>query len=177
MCADNSVVELPEYIEVLRLAKAEHTLVGKVALARMPRLVQSLTCADGYVDIQLNFGKDVEGHYCISGQMNTDLPLICQRCMLPMQFAVNDNFMLTPVRSDVEAKKLPDHLEPVLLPESERLSLAELIEDELILQLPVVAKHAEAVCSVKILPVEPSSVVIKKDKPNPFATLVALKKQ
>lgn len=177
MCADKRSIELPEYIDVLRLAKANQSLSGKLDLAKMHRLSESLLKAEGRVNVKLNFSQGANGACYIQGEVRTDLPLICQRCTKPMQLNVNHQFTLAPVRSEAMAEKLPDDVEPVLIPDDEKLCLSDMIEDELILQLPIIPKHTEVECSVKIEPDEPLGSEAKVDKQKPFANIIALKRK
>lgn len=178
MCADKCSNELPEYIDVLRLAKANLSLSGKVVLAKMHRLSESLVSNEGEVDVKLHFSQRADGVCYIEGEVQTSLPLLCQRCINIMQFNVDHQFVLAPVRSEAAAKKLPDDVEPVLLPDDEKICLSEMIEDELILQLPIIPKHTETECSVKIDADEPLvGSKAKSDKRKPFANIIALKKK
>jgi uncharacterized protein len=82
---------------------------------------------------------------------------------------------LLPADADLEAAEagLPPDYEPLLLPEDGMLRPAELVEDELILAVPVVA-------------ISPGSEALERDWPatademaeaSPFAALGALKKR
>jgi uncharacterized protein len=79
--------------------------------------------------------------------------------------------MVWPVASDLrlgivssldEADRLPDSLEPFLLSGDVRVSLDELVEDELLLSIPPVPQHSGCV-SLAERPVDPSR--------SPFAAL------
>lgn len=67
------------------------------------------------------------------------------------------------VDSDDDVLALPRHLDA-----------RELIEDELLLALPIVPKHDAC---PEPLPLEaPEEEIVKDDRPNPFAALAALKR-
>jgi len=179
MSAGSSLNGLPEYIDVLSLAQASTSLVGKLKLARMSRLTENLHNTQGDVAFKLRFKQDLKGACCIEGEVQATLFLICQRCIKPMQFEVGDSFTLVAIQSEDMAEKLPDHVEPVLLPENGRLLLSDVIEDELILQLPIIAKHTESDCSVKIATLASDLIdpEAKPSKQKAFAVLTALKKK
>ncbi len=176
MCANDQGEQIPEFVDVRRLAKAKQNISGKIGLKKFGRLGQNLARCDGAIAVELQFDKDIVGLYYISGKLQGELQLTCQRCMQPMPSIVEHEFMLSPVWTDAQAKILPEYYEPVMLLDDERLSLAEIIEDELILQLPVLAKHDEQDCCVKVATLDENSEVLPK-KPNPFAVLAALKKK
>jgi len=174
MRGDNQNEQIPEFVDLLRLAKAKRTFVGKLALAKMTRLGHYLANNDGIIDVVLEFGQDIEGFYYIKGELKGALTLICQRCMQPMELQIEHAFNLSPVWTDVQAKTLPERFEPVMLTKDERFSLVEMLEDELILQLPVLPKHDEQDCSIKLSGLN-EQFESTTEKPNPFAVLAALK--
>ena len=73
-------------------------------------------------------------------------------------------------RSAAEAAQLDEHSEDDVLALPQRLDLHELLEDELILALPIVPRHG--VCP-QALPL--AAVPEAEAAPNPFAALAALR--
>jgi uncharacterized protein len=67
--------------------------------------------------------------------------LECQRCMQPMGVPVDTTVRVALLASEVDAARAPADLEPVLAPGG-RISIGELITEELLLTLPIVALHA-----------------------------------
>ena len=70
------------------------------------------------------------------------VPLVCQRCMAPLDLPVAVDVLLTLVCNDAEAAGLADPFETVLLADGE-LVPAEVVEDEVLAALPLVPKHSE----------------------------------
>jgi len=68
--------------------------------------------------------------------------LECQRCMQPMQIALDSHVRVALVGSEADIERVPEDLEPVLAPGG-RTSIGELIAEELLLSLPIVALHEE----------------------------------
>lgn len=99
--------------------------------------------------------------------------LQCQRCLKSVQheLAVDRRFRFA--RSEEEAAKLDEELEDDVLALQPRLNLQELAEDELILALPLVARH-EGDCP-EPLPLPGDDGFAEEAAPNPFAALAALK--
>ncbi|KPJ94933.1 MAG: hypothetical protein AMJ53_04110, partial [Gammaproteobacteria bacterium SG8_11] len=95
------------------------------------------------------------------------------------------------VASLAEARNLPENYEP-LVADHGPLSLAELVEDEILLALPAIAMHAEP-CSMSgaknatveqrkaadsmYNPPTADFIVTDEGKPNPFAVLADLKEK
>jgi uncharacterized protein len=101
------------------------------------------------------------------------LPLICQRTLERFELPVRIEQRLGMIRDEREESALPPGYEPVLVSEDTRLHPAELIEDELILAVPVVPVRP----GTEAVDANWESVVeeIQDERPNPFAALSALK--
>jgi uncharacterized protein len=69
------------------------------------------------------------------------VPLVCQRCMEPLDVPVAVDVLLTLVARDAEAAGLADPFETVLLADGE-LVPAQVVEDEVLAALPLVPKHS-----------------------------------
>jgi len=172
---------LPVHIDPLRMAETRRLLQGTLALAEMARLGESLQDTQGEVQVSLEFGIDNEGIRFIRGHVQATVSLICQRCLEAMRYPLDSEFLLGLVRSTAEAEKLPSQYEPLVV-EDEPLFLRDIIEDELLLALPIVAMHAPEECSAD-LNVAPQPEQAQEDKDtgatagnNPFAVLADLKK-
>ena len=68
--------------------------------------------------------------------------LICQRCMKPMRHAVDSEARIALVAFEAEADRVPPEFEPVRAPEG-RIRLRELVEEEVLLTLPIVPLHED----------------------------------
>jgi uncharacterized protein len=100
----------------------------------------------------------------------TGLAMTCQRCLAPVEvpLRVARNFLF--VAGEDAAAKIDAESEDDVLALTRSLDLRQLIEDELLLALPIVALHE--VC--------PEPLVVAEDPPaeareNPFAALAGLK--
>lgn len=101
--------------------------------------------------------------------------LTCQRCLGEMTEALQVDRRFRFVRGEAEAARLDELSDDDVLELPPRLDLRELLEDELILALPLVPRHG--VCPQPLpLRDEPAEVVAAAP-PNPFAALAALRKR
>ena len=170
---------LPERIDPLRLAETGRTLRGQIALARLKRLAASLVSVDGAVEVELEFGIDEAGVRYVSGRLSADVELVCQRCLEPMRLQLIAEPLLGIVTDAVLAERLPPHYEALIAGDSGPLLLQDIIEDELILALPIVPKHPVDACpqaeAVQDDESEESAADAER-KDNPFAVLAALKR-
>lgn len=166
---------LPDRIDALRRAEQGAELCGYVALARMPRLAGTLYDREGEAYAELRFERDLQGIRFIAGRVAARLRLICQRCLEPMEVRVERGLALGLVRTESEAERLPAEYEPLLVG-SGSLAIAEVIEDELILGLPLVALHAEGERCPVHTPYRAGDDGARGRGESPFAVLERLKR-
>ena len=164
---------IPEHIDPYRFAEQNLYLDGSLKIADMHRLNSNLSSGNAdTVKVDLQFGIDEQGITFLKGHIETNLRLQCQRCMEPFNYEIISDFILGIVNTLDEANALPERYEPAMAKEGE-LALRELIEDELILNLPIIPKHEPEECRVK-LPMKDSGWEQGKGE-NPFHVLESLK--
>ena len=164
--------QLPSFLEPRKLADQEAEIKGQTTVARLPRLAEFRDSQDEIVEVALRFGRDEERRQQVKGTVKTHLQLTCQRCLEPVQTAIVANVSLVMVYDEEQIKALPDHLDPWLVTD-EKIILSELLEEELLLALPLVAMH-EQCPTVLHKSAEPSAAAESK-RDNPFAVLAQLK--
>lgn len=137
--------QLPRQINILRETEHGSELTGHIDIKAMPRLLCSLESDAGNMQVDLQFGKNQDHSRYIKGHLKGSLELLCQRCLMPVEFIIDDDINLRPVLSESQARALPSDYEPVLV-ERDGQDLLPIIEDELILRLPIVALHDTEQC-------------------------------
>jgi len=170
---------LPMTIKPLDLVQSRARLEGELAIRDMARLEGRLQGTAGTVQVRLHFDKDANKVSFIKGRVTTTLELLCQRCLENMQFPVDITVSLGIIGAADDAGRLPADYEPLLLGESETVVLNELIEDELLLALPIVALHARDECGAEfVVEAEPDGApeTTDEDTHSPFAGLAELMK-
>jgi uncharacterized protein len=150
------------------MVQAGRRFEGKMPLAAMPRLKASLASARGDVQFELEFGKDEFGIAFVHVRANAALPLTCQRTLDVFDLPVAIDTRLGLITTEADEAGLPPGYEPLLMTDGS-LRPVDVVEDELILALPVV-------------PVKPGSEHVEQtwgdgaeepaeERPNPFAGL------
>ncbi len=71
-----------------------------------------------------------------------------QRCGIPFAHRVHTTYCFSPVINDEQAEALPESYEPIEVDEFGEADLLAMIEDEIILSLPVVPLHESEHCEV-----------------------------
>lgn len=164
--------DLPHIIEPIRFARAGRQLGGQLLLNDMSRLSAHLYKDSGQVQFNIEFGRDEEKEvYFIKGWIEASLNIVCQRCLEGLELQVKNPLKLGIVSTKNEAELLPSDYEPLMLVE-DTVSLPDLIEDELLLALPIAALHDNEKCHASA----ETGKRADKGKNKPFAELEKLKK-
>ncbi len=103
-----------------------------------------------------------------------DLPLTCQRCLTPVQVPVTIDRDFRFVADEATAEAQDDASEEDLLVISRSFALPTLIEDEFLMEMPLVPLHETCPQPVKLSVADPG---FEHESPqeNPFAVLGRLK--
>lgn len=175
-------LKIPVTLDVKKAAVHGTRYEGYVVLKTLKRFTEALTSEEGDVDVILQTGVDEQGLSFLKGEVQVTVSTICQRCNEQMNLDLQADFAYTPVKPgyvEDEEYPLPDHYETIEVNEFGEVALRELIEDELILSMPLIAKHDEQDCPGADRPMsfgEIEEEEIVEDKPNPFAVLQQLKR-
>lgn len=140
---------LPRTVAARKLASQGRRLGGAVAQNALPRLMDAVLEPGPRVAVELQFSAGEGSAPEIHGHVEARVTLNCERCLKPVELTLAAAPALGLVRTDAEAEALPGRLDPCLLP-GEDLDLFELVEEELLLALPIVAAHADASCQPRL---------------------------
>jgi uncharacterized protein len=145
--------------------------------------------ATGDVEVELHFAINERNVPCVRGHIRTEVGLRCQRCMQDMSWPIDNQFELLMVESEAEAEQLGEECDVLLLDEQLQ-SISELVEDEILLSLPIVPKHeVGTICADSVnsgneaveeiaeqaMPSAEEAATEDQVKENPFAVLAELK--
>lgn len=170
-------------INLQTLATSGVPLVETTPLQNLERLAHESIGLEP--DLTVNWQAVAELRAGATGQMDTwlhlqadaSVPLTCQRCMTAVQTPLQVDHWYRFVATEDIAMAEDDASEEDLLVMAPQFDLAGLLEDELLMALPLVPMHDEC-------PVLPSfsaggidTPEDAPDKPNPFAALAQLKKK
>lgn len=158
------------------MVTARRSFQGETPIAAMPRLVSALAGADGLVVYQLDFGTDSLGNARLELKARAPLTLICQRTLEPFVLPVELDVQLGLIRDERDEAALPPGFEPLLVAEHGKLSPLDVIEDELLLALPLVPVDPASSLPNEVVVPENDSRSASGRSDNPFAVLRELKK-
>ena len=163
-----------DYIAPFKLARQAQVLKGVLPLSSMTRLGHYLSSEEGEVNYEIHFGIDEGRTYYARGYARAELRMECQRCMTPVAVMVEAEIKVAFVSSDEQAARVAEEFDPCVV-EDEKLVLLEMIEDELILALPIVARHDDPGCQAW-LKEKGETEIEAPSKENPFEVLARLKR-
>ena len=164
---------LPLKVDAVRFADNAMRLHGNLPVKNMERLCPSLASDRGSIEVSLNFGVDEQGIRFLRGHLEANLGLQCQRCMESLDYGIIGDFLLGIVGTEEEARDLPGRFDPLII-KGVDLLISDVIEDELIVSLPIVPMHELQDCKVTLpLIVESETVSMKKE--NPFKVIELLR--
>ena len=159
--------KLPDSVDFLKQVERNACFEGAWPVSRFARLADAICSNQGEVTVWLKFGTRA-GTHCLDGRVQAELELRCERCLDPVKQHIESGFRFGLITSEDEADLLPKEFEPLLVSDS-GLSLVELVEDEILLSLPIVARHDDE-CS-EILQKHKDDGKLQHDTYKPFAAL------
>lgn len=168
-------------LDVRAFAQAAGTRSAQDLLQKYERLAQEASLPA--VDLTVNWSAQGELRPVPGGeaeiwlhiQADTCLPMACQRCLTPVQvpLAVDRSFRF--VADEETAAALDDESEEDVLALDADFDLATLVEDELLMEIPLVPRHDECPVAVTLELADPAFEAAQSEKPHPFAALAKLR--
>jgi uncharacterized protein len=159
-------------IDAFEFCRVKERRDGEIELSKLSRLAEESVDKAGVIRWSLQGGSDNHGHPKLVLSIGGAISLMCQRCLTPFLFDIESESTLVLARDDASADEmdvlLADEDVEVIVGETE-FNIAELIEDEALLAIPLSPKH-EA-CPAGLVP----ESAAKEEKVSPFAVLKNLK--
>ena len=165
--------ELSRKVDWRRSVAAGRELEGRLPLAGRARLGDLLFDTEGQVHWAAGFGRDELGVPFVEVRVDARLPLECRRTLQRYEHPVQIVQRYGLVRDETDEAGLPEGYEALLADGDGYVDPVALVEDELILAVP-------------LIPVSPGSESVERDWPvhadeemraNPFSALAELKKK
>jgi uncharacterized protein len=167
---------LPATIDPVVLAEKGVRLTGTLALKTLPRLAESVRSRAGEVEVDLEFTRGQGGDVRLMlGTICARVKLTCQRCLEEMDYELRSEPHLVVLRPGESEQALPPEVESLTV--DKPVALSTLVEDELLLVMPMIPLHDLRHCPTR--PYVESGAARDAgvgSKPNPFATLQRLKR-
>lgn len=164
----------PQRLDVVAFARAGGNLQGDSPLAGFRRLLQDASpgAAGGAVAWSATGAARADAvgpdQTWLHLQARAEVEMPCQRCLQPMAVPLAVDRRIRFVAGEAEAERLDADSDDDVLAIEPALDLHALLEDELILALPLVPRHEH--CSM------PAGAAARDAAAHPFAGLAALRR-
>jgi uncharacterized protein len=145
-----------------RFAMEREVLGGALAIRDLPRLAE-MGCEAAALQYTVRGGGNADGRATLAVEVGGQLRLTCQRCLGPLELPVAATSTLELADSQAEIDAADDERDRVLA--SKSMDVAAIVEDEVILALPMVPMHASC---------EPALADAGPENRSPFAALAGL---
>lgn len=176
---NKSVVSMPENISFDKWVDSDFEWSGEMMPSSFARIAPLLTTEHAQSTLQLDtqlYRHNNVQHLAI--KLTGEVWLQCQRCLQPVAIDLTDNYNLALLENESQITLVDDEQDYLLLEEvitdssPERLlPLKKLVEDEVLLKIPMAAKHDD--CEMAATQV--GEIPEEQEADNPFAALAALK--
>jgi uncharacterized protein len=168
-------------LNLMALAQSGQDLAGQMPLHDLPRLAADVPPEGPATDPiawqanpKLRTQPDGTDQLWLHLQAQAQVPLVCQRCLAPVVQGLEVDRWFRFVDTEAAAEAEDDGCEEDLLVMDPHFDLVALLEDELLMTLPLVPMHGQC-------PSEPvfqaGEADIPQARPNPFGALAQLKKK
>lgn len=155
-------------VDGLEFVRQSDRLSGEIAIAALDRLADSLAGNAGSLKCAVQGGVDQEGNSFLILAVSGTLQLRCQRCLERMTYALQIDkrlLLVAPGRAWPDEALEDDEFDAIEA--GKTMALLPLIEEEVLLALPIAPRHE--VC-------EPPVMMDKDREPSAFAVLAQFRK-
>ena len=167
-------------LDVKSFAQSAREISGHDLLSNYERLLVEThgVGADRYLNWsaqgELKLGEAGVDQVWLHLQADVTLPLTCQRCLAPVDSVVSISRSFRFVASEEAAEQQDDECEEDVLALNPEFKLSELIEDEILMELPLVPRHDECPSEVVMAAEDANFEAASAEKRHPFAVLAQL---
>jgi len=143
---------------------------GQIDVESLSRLGELLASTEATIDVQFEFQNSDYDAAMISSEVQTELEMECQRCLQALSVPLQHEFkLLVDAADDIVQESSLD----TVYSEDGLVDIFEVVEDELILALPLVAMHDNNMCNEHWQVSEDDQEPVVRE--NPFSVLKDLK--
>lgn len=172
----------PQRLDVKAMALHGKPLSGHEALSNYKRLASDLH--EPAAELLLTWVASFEARGGATGAtepwlhlgLDTRFPMVCQRCMAPLDLPVSIRRVFRFVATEANAEEQDDDSEEDLLVLTREFDLAGLIEDELVMAVPLIPRHDVCPTTLPMTAIDADFDESAANKPKPFAALSGLLK-
>lgn len=128
-----------------RLAGEGFAIDTSLSVDELPRVAEAVLSGSGPFHVQFGFEAAQKGIVLADGQISGQLKLRCERCLDELTVDVESHPRLALLKKAQLKEQVAEGYEPLVFADGE-VRIADLIEDEILLTLPIAAKHVNDDC-------------------------------
>ncbi len=169
--------QLKSSIQPVKLARKEGEVRFNWKVKDFERFASSLYSDKGNIQVLLSGYFDDRRRCLIKADIKADVQLECQTTFEAINHKIDKHVVYCALVDENQFKEVEDEFEPVLMEEG-YLNVTQVIEDELILSVPIVANKSQDNINQPMSygELDEKAIAEEKAKNNPFAVLKDLKK-
>lgn len=131
------IQKLPTKLNISSEANRKSDFKGIYEPKQLTRLQDIVASIEGNTKVSFSCFYDAIKTPLLTGTASVTVTLTCMRCFKPFLYEINIKFKLTPVKDDTQSYTIIDDYIPIVVDEFSEINLLEVIEDELILAIPI----------------------------------------
>ncbi|MFB6421903.1 MAG: 23S rRNA accumulation protein YceD [Candidatus Malihini olakiniferum] len=169
-------IKLPLTIDAFLIDQKRLDYDGIYTAEQVVRLTEAVVRVDSDVQIFLSFNIDNQRLKVISGSAEVAVMLMCQRCWKPFKNQIRTTFCFNPgFNNDKRVEVFPEGNELIDVDKFGRVNLLAMVEDEIILALPIAPVHDSEHCKTSEADIVFGKLPDEVEKSNPFSILSSLR--
>ena len=168
-------MSLPAQIDPRKLALQGIALEGEISARDLTRLNDSVEAISGALKASLEFSLDESRQTMVTGSASVFVDVVCQRCLDLVNVEINAAIALQVVWSEDQLANVAPGYEAWVV--VDRIAdLHAVVEDEILLALPIVNYHNIEDCTGSAFNVKVNADMEEVTVDSPFSVLQQLKK-
>jgi len=177
-----SIDPFPARVAARKLCDGNGTINSSIPLGKLLRLSEYLDDQSGQAEVCLSFDRDASGCCCLTGTVSASVNMVCQRCLDVTKVELASALDIKIAGTEKEAQRIAESsadplekLEVVVCDDGE-FDLLSIVEDELIMSLPIVAVHDNEQCNAALNSLQNSAENPEPDRQGNIKGLDVLEK-
>ncbi len=173
----------PQWIEPIKWAEQGYSWSGDIPLERFNRIASEsmVTAHNQHIHVQCTLTWK-NGMAWLNASLKVSLPMQCQRCLEPVNTLIVTHVQLALLEDAAQAERLDEEADYIILseehivhpaPHPNQMDLLALLEDELLLSVPLAPRHED--CDYTVPTVVIADEETLPERKNPFEILATLK--
>lgn len=143
--------KLPKNVDVVNLARANAMVKGYFDVSELDRVSSQVIANDAKIsaEFEFSFCEDNNRAVLLKGKVDSKLLFTCNRCNDTVSYKIRSKIELLLCKDASVIENIPSSLEVIEIEDRQNFNLQELVEEETLLSMPLIAKHPVDVCSAE----------------------------